>query len=262
MAGSTWFASSDKATPPIPPAGAEQFLGQSIQDNADQPRTSSICGISRRVFFLLLPIFILVAIVIALAAGLGIALGKKSSSEPSVIATSPGPGTSTTQTAETMTITSAVPTTISQWVIPSGALALNFTQVSTTGGGCAPTGWIQEPQERQDYVNIAAKGSTYYAQESFGGVGFLSSELIYVPEGESGPATYAYTFSFGPRTIGADCNVSNTLTTRFVRSENANCLATWTLTSDCVGPNGDRILTGEYCQIYFETELPAALASR
>ncbi|RVD90443.1 uncharacterized protein DFL_001408 [Arthrobotrys flagrans] len=264
MAGSTWFASSDKASPPIPPPIPEHFQGQSIEDNPEQSSASTICGISRRAFLFLLPIFVLVVIIIALAAGLGVALGKKSSSQSPVATSTMVTSTSSpTQTTEAATGTTTAPptTTTTPWAISNGVIGFNYTQVSTDGGNCAPTGWVQEPQERVDYINIVIKGSTYYAESTFGGIGFLSSEFIYSPEGESGSASYAYTFSFPPGTVGRGCNSSTTLTSRFVRNESAYCLITWTLTEDCVGQDGDRILAGEYCKVFYQGDLPSVLES-
>ncbi|KAF3233178.1 hypothetical protein TWF192_002493 [Orbilia oligospora] len=261
MAGSTWFASSDKAAPPIPPPVPEHFQGQSIEDNPGQPSASKICGISKRTFLFLLPIFALVVVIIALAAGLGIALGKRNSSQSPVgvtssIATSTSTPSRTTEAATGTGTTTAPPTTTTPWVISNGIVGFNYTQVSTDGGNCAPTGWVQEPQERIDYINIVMKGSTYYAESTFGGIGFLSSELIYSLNEESGAASYAYTFSFPPGTVGRSCNSSTTLTSRFVRDENAYCLITWTLTQDCVGQDGVRILAGEYCKSTKENSQP------
>ncbi|KAF3100422.1 hypothetical protein TWF569_006657 [Orbilia oligospora] len=267
MAGSTWFASSDKAAPPIPPPVPEHFQGQSIEDNPGQLSASKICGISKRAFLFLLPIFVLVVVVIALAAGLGIALGRKNSSQSPAATSSITTSTSSpTQTTETATgtgtgTTTVPPTTTTPWAISNGVVGFNYTQVSTDGGNCAPTGWVQEPQERIDYINIVMKGSTYYAESTFGGVGFLSSELIYSIDEESGAASYAYTFSFPPGTVGRSCNSSTTLTSRFVRDENTYCLITWTLTQDCVGQDGVRILAGEYCKVFYQGDLPRVLES-
>ncbi|KAF3173327.1 hypothetical protein EYR41_009954 [Orbilia oligospora] len=267
MAGSTWFASSDKAAPPIPPPVPEHFQGQSIEDNPGQLSASKICGISKRAFLFLLPIFVLVVVVIALAAGLGIALGRKNSSQSPAATSSITTSTSSpTQTTETATgtgtgTTTVPPTTTTPWAISNGVVGFNYTQVSTDGGNCAPTGWVQEPQERIDYINIVMKGSTYYAESTFGGVGFLSSELIYSIDEESGAASYAYTFSFPPGTVGRSCNSSTTLTSRFVRDENTYCLITWTLTQDCVGQDGVRILAGEYCKVFYQGDLPNVLES-
>ncbi|KAK6518817.1 hypothetical protein TWF506_005952 [Arthrobotrys conoides] len=262
MAGSTWFASSNQAAP-IPPPTSENFHGQSIADNPGHSSATRICGISKRTFLLLLPIFALVVIVIALAAGLGIALERKSSSQSSAITSTITSSTSVpTQTTELATgTTTTPPTTITQWAIPNGVVQFNYTQVSTDGGNCAPTGWVQEPQERVDYISIVMKGSTYYAESTFGGIGFLSSELIYTPEGEFGAASYAYTFSFPPGTVGRNCNSSTTLTSRFTKSEDTNCLITWTLTEDCVGQDGVRILAGEYCKVFYQGDLPSVLES-
>ncbi|KAF3272437.1 hypothetical protein TWF970_010063 [Orbilia oligospora] len=265
MAGSAWFASSDKAAPPIPPPVPEHFQGQSIEDDPGRLSASKICGISKRAFLFLLPIIVLVVVVIALAAGLGIVLGRKNSSQSpaatSSIMTSISRPTQTTETATGTGTTTTPPTATTPWVISNGVVGFNYTQVSTDGGNCAPTGWVQEPQERIDYINIVMKGSTYYAESTFGGVGFLSSELIYSLDEESGGASYVYTFSFPPGTVGRSCNSSTTLTSRFVRDENAYCLITWTLTQDCVGQDGVRILAGEYCKVFYQGDLPNVLES-
>ncbi|KAK6515998.1 hypothetical protein TWF281_004588 [Arthrobotrys megalospora] len=203
---------------------SEQFPDQPIEDTGSpSPR---ICGVSKRAFWFLFTICILFVIVIGLAAGLGATLGKSNhSSSPAQATTATTSSSATRTTGATTATTTPPPTTTGQWKLQNGPVTFNYTQVSTEGAACAPTGWDQEPIERDDIFGIVTKGTEYYAESRFGSqIGLLSTELIYIPDTNTTSASYVFAFTFPQGQIGRGCNISSGVTSQFVRNGNANAL--------------------------------------
>ncbi|RVD87187.1 uncharacterized protein DFL_001430 [Arthrobotrys flagrans] len=171
MAGSTWFASSDKAALPIPPPASEHFQGQSIQEDPSHSSGSTICGISRT----------------------------------------------------TSAVTSDLPL---QRVTQQPAPQAHHQQQPPNGP--YPTAYLASTTPKSAPTAATA----------------------HQPAGSKNPPKDQITSTY-----------STTLTSRLVRSGDANCLITWTLTEDCVGQNGDGILAGEYCKVFYQGGLPTVLAS-